>query len=81
MLKVGFFVFIGDKWFISSNFYTFKLSLGHSPSEAFNETVEEATQSLYPLIGANGKITHYTHYVLYIIPSLILAPLLTSKNT
>src|SRR5438874_3202411 len=23
---------------------------GHSPSEAFNETVEEATQSLYPLI-------------------------------
>lgn len=29
-------------------------SMGHSPSEAFNETVEEATQSLYPLIGANG---------------------------
>ena len=28
--------------------------MGHSPSEAFNETVEEATQSLYPLIGANG---------------------------
>ncbi|KAF8968037.1 ketol-acid reductoisomerase [Flammula alnicola] len=27
---------------------------GHSPSEAFNETVEEATQSLYPLIGAKG---------------------------
>lgn len=27
---------------------------GHSPSEAFNETVEEATQSLYPLIGRNG---------------------------
>ncbi|TID17027.1 ketol-acid reductoisomerase [Venturia nashicola] len=27
---------------------------GHSPSEAFNETVEEATQSLYPLIGGNG---------------------------
>jgi ketol-acid reductoisomerase len=27
---------------------------GHSPSEAFNETVEEATQSLFPLIGANG---------------------------
>ncbi|CAG8646543.1 17665_t:CDS:2, partial [Racocetra fulgida] len=25
---------------------------GHTPSEAFNETVEEATQSLYPLIGA-----------------------------
>jgi ketol-acid reductoisomerase len=27
---------------------------GHSPSEAFNETVEEATQSLYPLIGEKG---------------------------
>ena len=29
-------------------------SMGHSPSEAFNETVEEATQSLYPLVGKNG---------------------------
>lgn len=27
---------------------------GHTPSEAFNETVEEATQSLYPLIGRYG---------------------------
>ena len=27
---------------------------GHSPSEAFNETVEEATQSLFPLIGQKG---------------------------
>jgi ketol-acid reductoisomerase len=27
---------------------------GHSPSEAFNETVEEATQSLIPLVGENG---------------------------
>lgn len=27
---------------------------GHSPSEAFNETVEEATQSLYPMIGDKG---------------------------
>ena len=27
---------------------------GHTPSEAFNETVEEATQSLYPLVGENG---------------------------
>jgi len=26
----------------------------HMPSEAFNETVEEATQSLYPLIDRNG---------------------------
>lgn len=29
-------------------------AMGHSPSEAFNETVEEATQSLYPLMGQNG---------------------------
>ena len=27
---------------------------GHSPSEAYNETVEEALQSLYPLISAQG---------------------------
>ena len=27
---------------------------GHTPSEAFNETVEEATQSLFPLIGKYG---------------------------
>lgn len=27
---------------------------GHSPAEAFNETVEEATQSLYPLIAEKG---------------------------
>lgn len=27
---------------------------GHTPSEAFNETVEEATQSLIPLIGQHG---------------------------
>ncbi|MBK7256327.1 MAG: ketol-acid reductoisomerase [Ignavibacteriae bacterium] len=29
-------------------------AMGHSPSEAFNETVEESTQSLYPLMGKNG---------------------------
>src|SRR5512136_2651295 len=29
-------------------------AMGHSPSEAFNETVEEATQGLYPLVGQNG---------------------------
>lgn len=34
--------------------YDLLRSKGHSPSEAFNETVEEATQSLYPLIGENG---------------------------
>ena len=31
---------------------------GHTPSEAFNETVEEATQSLYPLIGQHGCVPH-----------------------
>ncbi len=34
--------------------YDLLRSKGHSPSEAFNETVEEATQSLYPLMGQNG---------------------------
>ncbi|KAI8617080.1 ketol-acid reductoisomerase [Chytriomyces sp. MP71] len=34
---------------------------GHSPSEAFNETVEEATQSLYPLIGARGMDWMYAN--------------------
>ncbi|KAI8804860.1 ketol-acid reductoisomerase [Cladochytrium replicatum] len=36
-------------------------SKGHSPSEAFNETVEEATQSLYPLIGARGMDWMYAN--------------------
>ena len=34
---------------------------GHSPSEAFNETVEEATQSLYPLIARNGMDWMYAN--------------------
>ena len=34
---------------------------GHSASEAFNETVEEATQSLYPLIGENGMDWMYAN--------------------
>ncbi|KAI9495869.1 ketol-acid reductoisomerase [Zychaea mexicana] len=34
---------------------------GHSPSEAFNETVEEATQSLYPLIGERGMDWMYAN--------------------
>lgn len=34
--------------------YEFFRKMGHSPSEAFNETVEEATQSLIPLIGEKG---------------------------
>ncbi|KAK9659748.1 Bifunctional acetohydroxyacid reductoisomerase [Basidiobolus ranarum] len=36
-------------------------SRGHSPSEAFNETVEEATQSLYPLIGEKGMDWMYSN--------------------
>jgi ketol-acid reductoisomerase len=35
--------------------------MGHSPSEAFNETVEEATQSLYPLIAENGMDWMYAN--------------------
>ena len=34
---------------------------GHTPSEAFNETVEEATQSLYPLIAENGMDWMYAN--------------------
>jgi ketol-acid reductoisomerase len=34
---------------------------GHSPSEAYNETVEEALQSLYPLIGDKGMDWMYAN--------------------
>lgn len=34
---------------------------GHSPSEAFNETVEEFTESLMPLIGENGMNWMYAN--------------------
>jgi len=34
---------------------------GHTPLEAFNETVEEATQSLYPLIGERGMDWMYAN--------------------
>jgi ketol-acid reductoisomerase len=34
---------------------------GHSPSEAFNETCEELTQSLIPLIGENGMDWMYAN--------------------
>ncbi len=36
-------------------------SKGHSPSEAFNETVEELTQSLLPLVGENGMDWMYAN--------------------
>ncbi len=34
---------------------------GHSPSEAFNETVEELTQSLMPLVAENGMDWMYAN--------------------
>ena len=45
--------FLGAPWVLREN--------GHSPSEAFNETVEEATQSLYPLIAENGMDWMYAN--------------------
>jgi len=41
--------------------YELLRSKGHSPSEAFNETVEEATQSLYPLIAEKGMDWMYAN--------------------
>lgn len=41
--------------------YKILREMGHSPSEAFNETVEEATQSLYPLIGDKGMDWMYAN--------------------
>jgi ketol-acid reductoisomerase len=34
---------------------------GHSPSEAYNETIEEALCSLYPLVAANGMDWMYSN--------------------
>lgn len=45
---------------------------GHTPSEAFNETVEEATQSLYPLIG--GVCPPLPLYLYYLSLSLASLP-------
>lgn len=41
--------------------YDLLRKMGHSPSEAFNETVEEATQSLIPLIGEKGMDWMYAN--------------------
>lgn len=41
--------------------YAVLRSRGHSPSEAFNETVEELTQSLVPLVGENGMDWMYSN--------------------
>ena len=41
--------------------YNLLRSKGHSPSEAFNETVEELSQSLMPLVGENGMDWMYAN--------------------
>ncbi|MCB0601940.1 MAG: ketol-acid reductoisomerase, partial [Saprospiraceae bacterium] len=41
--------------------YTVLREHGHSPSEAFNETVEELTQSLMPLVAENGMDWMYAN--------------------
>lgn len=41
--------------------YNLFRKMGHSPSEAFNETVEELTQSLIPLIGEKGMDWMYAN--------------------
>jgi len=41
--------------------YTVLRERGHSPSEAFNETVEELTQSLMPLVAENGMDWMYAN--------------------
>jgi ketol-acid reductoisomerase len=41
--------------------YTLLRSKGHSPSEAFNETVEELSQSLLPLVAENGMDWMYAN--------------------
>lgn len=41
--------------------YTALRKNGHSPSEAFNETVEELTQSLMPLVAENGMDWMYAN--------------------
>ncbi len=41
--------------------YSVLRSHGHSPSEAFNETVEELTQSLMPLVAENGMDWMYAN--------------------
>ena len=41
--------------------YSILRKKGHSPSEAFNETVEEATQSLYPLVAENSMDWMYAN--------------------
>lgn len=49
---LSYLIFILEGMFLAQ--YKVLRANGHSPSEAFNETVEEATQSLFPLIGQHG---------------------------
>ena len=41
---------------------------GHTPSEAFNETVEELTQSLMPLFAAKGMDWMYANWLDWMVP-------------
>jgi ketol-acid reductoisomerase len=41
--------------------YALLRKMGHTPSEAFNETVEELTQSLVPLVAENGMDWMYAN--------------------
>ena len=55
VVRISYFlVFLTEGMFLAQ--YKVLRENGHSPSEAFNETVEEATQSLFPLIGAKGFV-------------------------
>jgi len=47
-------VLLGALWGIMESQYEVLRENGHSPSEAFNETVEELTQSLIPLMARKG---------------------------
>ena len=52
-----------DEWrqLLNPAQYQVLRSKGHSPSEAFNETVEELTQSLMPLVAENGMDWMYAN--------------------
>jgi ketol-acid reductoisomerase len=49
------------RWQVSEAQYQVLREHGHSPSEAFNETVEELTQSLIRLVGQNGMDWMYAN--------------------
>lgn len=47
-------ILLGGLWGLAEAQYAVLRARGHSPSEAFNETVEELTQSLIPLMSKKG---------------------------